>query len=523
MMRSELMSTPGKLRVGYVPEHFSSPLLQLAAKDPSIELVSCGSGTGQLITAIRNNEIDIAIALTEALITGIAKKSADYKIIGTYVTSPLNWAVAVGKESKYEKLEDLKGEKIGISRIGSGSQVMASYMALREGWVDSEGKVEKIEFEVLDTFKNLRDGVNDGRAAAFMWEHFTTKPYLNELRFIDHVLTPWSSWLIVTSPEHYASSTVKAFLANLSASIHAFDAPAARESSSKEFIKGHFGYPEEDVVAWLEGVTYPKVGVEVVKKSTIEETLKTLEAAGVLEKPAAGWKIDDFVESILDTLTNTTCPEVNTATADDSAFLSDWNAHRIGWVVAGVCAGLTTIIASYNIWRHAKNYRKPLEQRQVIRILMMPIVFAVISFFGYRYYREFISFALIRDTYEAITTAAFLCLMLSILSDCPIEQRELLAEKEKRKLVAPFCCWQFRPSKPYFIWMVKWSVLQFVIVKPLGAVAGVITEAFGVYCETSNSLAFANIYVVLADSISVVVALYGLVLLYVLLKAELKH
>lgn len=46
------------------------------------------------------------------------KKTAEYKIVGTYVTSPLNWAVIVGKDSKYQKLEDLRGEKIGISRIG---------------------------------------------------------------------------------------------------------------------------------------------------------------------------------------------------------------------------------------------------------------------------------------------------------------------------------------------------------------------------------------------------------------------
>ena len=29
----------------------------------------------------------------------------------------------------------------------SGSQVMASYMALTQGWVDAEGKVEPIQFE----------------------------------------------------------------------------------------------------------------------------------------------------------------------------------------------------------------------------------------------------------------------------------------------------------------------------------------------------------------------------------------
>lgn len=122
------------------------------------------------------------IALTEALITGIVKKTAEYKIVANYVTSPLNWAVIVGKDSKYQKLADLKGEKLGISRIGSGSQVMASYMALQQGWVDESGKVEPIQFEVLGDFKGLRDGVNDGTAAAFMWEHFTSKPFCEYAR-----------------------------------------------------------------------------------------------------------------------------------------------------------------------------------------------------------------------------------------------------------------------------------------------------------------------------------------------------
>lgn len=87
------MSTP-KLRIAYVPEHFASPLLQLAAKDSSIELVPCPSasrsssldsptlppehademrpaelsagGTGQIMSAIKAGEVDLAIALTEA-------------------------------------------------------------------------------------------------------------------------------------------------------------------------------------------------------------------------------------------------------------------------------------------------------------------------------------------------------------------------------------------------------------------------------------------------------------------------
>lgn len=70
------------------------------------------------MSRLKSDEIDVAIALTESLIAGIAKRTAEFKLVGTYVTSPLNWAVIVGKESKYQKIADLRGEKIGISRIG---------------------------------------------------------------------------------------------------------------------------------------------------------------------------------------------------------------------------------------------------------------------------------------------------------------------------------------------------------------------------------------------------------------------
>ncbi|GAA5957954.1 hypothetical protein JCM3765_006214 [Sporobolomyces pararoseus] len=295
------MSTP-KLRIGYVREHFSSPLLQLAEKDQSIELVECPSGTGQVMSRIKANEIDVAVALTESLLAGIAKKTAEFKLVGTYVTSPLQWAVIVGKDSKYQKLEDLKGEKIGISRIGSGSQVMASVMALNEGWTDADGKVSPIDFEVLDTFKALRDGVNTGKAAAFMWEKFTTRPYLDEVRFIGTVPTPWHSWAVVASPSTLAPSSpllpvLESFLSNLTTSIRAFDSTEARSQDSVEFVKKTFGYPEDDVRAWFDQVSYPQGEVKEIEKAMVEKTFKTLEAAGVLSQPEGGWNLEEFVDT----------------------------------------------------------------------------------------------------------------------------------------------------------------------------------------------------------------------------------
>ena len=110
------------LRVGYVPEHFSSPILQLAAQDPSIELVVQPAGTGQMIQSLGDGTIDVSVALTEALIAGIAKGNQSYRLVGSFVSTPLLWAIIVGARTRYQSVADLRGRPIGISRIGSGSQ-----------------------------------------------------------------------------------------------------------------------------------------------------------------------------------------------------------------------------------------------------------------------------------------------------------------------------------------------------------------------------------------------------------------
>lgn len=47
-------------------------------------------------------------------------------------------AVVTGKDSRYHSISDLKGATFGISRLGSGSQVMASVLGMNEGWTGSD-------------------------------------------------------------------------------------------------------------------------------------------------------------------------------------------------------------------------------------------------------------------------------------------------------------------------------------------------------------------------------------------------
>jgi ABC-type nitrate/sulfonate/bicarbonate transport system substrate-binding protein len=81
-----------------------------------------------MIASLRSNEIDIGIGLTEGWIAGLAGKQAvddlggrdgGYKIVGQWVDTPLRWAIVTGQDrSDIQGLDDLKGKRVGISRLG---------------------------------------------------------------------------------------------------------------------------------------------------------------------------------------------------------------------------------------------------------------------------------------------------------------------------------------------------------------------------------------------------------------------
>ena len=77
-----------------------------------------------MITALQAKEIDIGIGLSEGWIAGLGKaitegKDAGFKLIGSYVETPLCWAISTGnKRDDMHAAEDLKGKKVGVSRIG---------------------------------------------------------------------------------------------------------------------------------------------------------------------------------------------------------------------------------------------------------------------------------------------------------------------------------------------------------------------------------------------------------------------
>ena len=127
------------LKIGGVPEHFNYPwYLTLKNKEYSQHNINLRwkdfpGGTGDMCQALRSGEVDIAVVLTEGIIKDITDGNPS-KILQTYVTTPLIWGIHVSVNSNFTTISDLQNKRIAISRLGSGSHLMAIVNAYNQGW-----------------------------------------------------------------------------------------------------------------------------------------------------------------------------------------------------------------------------------------------------------------------------------------------------------------------------------------------------------------------------------------------------
>lgn len=274
------------LKVAYIPEHFSTPLHFAQAQGfykqhgVEVEFIPVIEGSGRLIKLLNDNEVDIAIGLTEAFIADVAKGNDTYDIVATYVKSPLCWAISTGvNRDDITKPEDLDKKIIGVSRVGSGSYVMSFVLGLQLKLSEPFFK----KFQVLSNFKTLRESVNLTEGVqpsdAFMWEHFTSKKYYDngEIKRIGEIYTPWPSW-VITSRKATDQKALAGFVAGVRQGIQYF---LAHQDEAVEWIASNLDYSKEDASAWLDTVKFNEP-VDAVDPAVVAHTSSVLQTAGVL-------------------------------------------------------------------------------------------------------------------------------------------------------------------------------------------------------------------------------------------------
>ncbi|MEX2349749.1 MAG: substrate-binding domain-containing protein [Flavobacteriaceae bacterium] len=265
-------------KIGGVPEHFNLPwyllLKNKTCQKQGIDLrwKDYYGGTGQMNNALRDKEIDMAIILTEGIVRDIVEGN-NSKIVQEFVESPLIWGIHVATNSEYQNITQLRGTRVAISRYGSGSHLMAYINAQNQGW---DTKTD-LKFEEISDLEGALKALPNGQADYFMWEKFTTKPYVDNgiFRRLGNCPTPWPCFVIAVRNDVLENDpeSVKIILDTINGETKNFK----QIPEIDKMISERYNQKPEDVREWLSLTKWSQHQLKTSDLNEIQEQLWNLE------------------------------------------------------------------------------------------------------------------------------------------------------------------------------------------------------------------------------------------------------
>ncbi|KAK0629805.1 organic solute transporter Ostalpha-domain-containing protein [Bombardia bombarda] len=192
-------------------------------------------------------------------------------------------------------------------------------------------------------------------------------------------------------------------------------------------------------------------------------------------------------------------------------------------LTAGIASLLATFMSIVSIWLQTKNYRKPLLQRYVVRILLMVPIYSISSWVSMVSLTAAAFLDPIRDIYEAFTIYTFFQLLINYIGGeraliIMTHGREPLHHLWPLNYVLP----RVDISDPHTFLAIKRGILQYAWLKPILGLAAIIMKATGTYKEGYIELNSGYLWSGIIYNISVTVSLYSLGLFWVCMNDDLK-
>jgi len=240
-----------RLRIGGVPEHFNLPW-HLAAHARRFEAHGVDvawrdhpGGSGAMAKALRDGELDAALLLTEGAVAAVAD-GAPLAIVSLYTDSPLLWGVHVPAASRFRVVAELNGARCAISRVGSGSHLMAFVHARAQGW-----SVDRLRLVTVGNLDGAVDAFAGGRADVFFWEKFMTKPLVDAGKFrrVGEFTAPWPAFVVCAASSLDAAQRVA--LTRVVAAVLDEARALRAHPDAAQLIAARYGLTAADAGEWL--------------------------------------------------------------------------------------------------------------------------------------------------------------------------------------------------------------------------------------------------------------------------------
>ncbi|KAG9019517.1 hypothetical protein FRB90_001179 [Tulasnella sp. 427] len=192
-------------------------------------------------------------------------------------------------------------------------------------------------------------------------------------------------------------------------------------------------------------------------------------------------------------------------------------------LTSGIATLVACVVTATSIWLQLKNYRKPVLQRMVIRIMIMVPLYAVSSLIALFSLEAAFVIDAIRDIYEAFVIYCFFHLLVAYLGG----ERSLLITlygRPPKPHLFPVNIFkrEFDGSDPFtFLW-IRRGIFQYVYIKPTLAAVTLILKASGVYNEGNLTASSGYLWVSIIYNVSICVALYCLAIFWVCINEDIK-
>ncbi|KAF8083094.1 hypothetical protein N665_0792s0022 [Sinapis alba] len=225
---------------------------------------------------------------------------------------------------------------------------------------------------------------------------------------------------------------------------------------------------------------------------------------------------------------------------DISSTLLTYSAPAWASLMAGAFLILTLSLSMYLVFDHLSTYKNPEEQMFLIGVILMVPCYSIESFASLVNPSISVDCGILRDCYESFAMYCFGRYLVACLGgeDRTIEFMKRQGRKsfktplldhvndDKATIKHPFPMNLF--LKPWrlshwFYQVVKFGIVQYMIIKSLTALTALILEAFGVYCEGEFKWDCGYPYLAVILNFSQSWALYCLVQFYGATKDELAH
>ncbi len=267
-------------RVGGVPEHFNLPWKQALADNAfaiaglDVRYTDYPEGTGKLTRDLRDDELDVALVLTEGAVADIIEHGSN-QLVKVYVSSPLTWGIHVAANSDIRHIGDIRDRRIAISRYGSGSHLIAIVDAAERGW-----PTDSMAFEIVNNLDGARAALAAGAADVFLWEKHMTQPLVDngEFRRVGQREVPWPAF-VVSVRRSLLPAAAPALRCMLDI-VARYGRNLSRNQSAPALIAETYGLRLRDAESWLATVRWS--GSYRRPNAALERTIRALEAQGVI-------------------------------------------------------------------------------------------------------------------------------------------------------------------------------------------------------------------------------------------------